>query len=69
MIKAVLQQASPVDIALFVMANLVNLPIAAAVVWNLPDPRGMPVEAVRALRDEIERRVINLASRLGGGNP
>jgi arsenate reductase len=25
--------------------------------WNLPDPAGRPVEEVRALRDDIQRRV------------
>jgi arsenate reductase (thioredoxin) len=29
--------------------------------WNLPDPVAMPPEDVRALRDEIERRVAGLA--------
>ena len=29
--------------------------------WNLPDPVVMPLEEVRALRDEIERRVGELA--------
>lgn len=29
--------------------------------WNLPDPVGLPEEDVRALRDEIERRVVELA--------
>ena len=29
--------------------------------WNLPDPAGRPVEEVRALRDEIARRVGELA--------
>jgi protein-tyrosine-phosphatase len=29
--------------------------------WNLPDPVAMPPEDVRALRDEIERRVAALA--------
>jgi arsenate reductase (thioredoxin) len=29
--------------------------------WNLPDPVAMPPEEVRALRDEIERRVGALA--------
>ena len=28
--------------------------------WNLPDPKGLPVEAVRAIRDEIETRVAEL---------
>jgi arsenate reductase (thioredoxin) len=29
--------------------------------WNLPDPVGRPVEEVRALRDDIQRRVETLA--------
>lgn len=32
--------------------------------WNLPDPKGQPVEAVRATRDEIERRVEALVAEL-----
>ncbi len=32
--------------------------------WDLPDPKGQPVEAVRATRDEIERRVRELAAEL-----
>jgi arsenate reductase (thioredoxin) len=31
--------------------------------WELPDPAGAPVEEVRALRDEIARRVADLASQ------
>jgi arsenate reductase len=29
--------------------------------WELPDPAGAPLEEVRAVRDEIERRVAELA--------
>jgi len=29
--------------------------------WNLPDPIGRPVEEVRALRDDIQRRLETLA--------
>ncbi len=29
--------------------------------WNLPDPIGAPIEEVRVLRDDIERRVGELA--------
>ena len=29
--------------------------------WNLPDPAGAPLDEVRSLRDEIERRVAELA--------
>jgi protein-tyrosine-phosphatase len=34
--------------------------------WDLPDPKGRPAEAVRALRDEIARRVTCLVEELGG---
>jgi protein-tyrosine-phosphatase len=30
--------------------------------WALPDPKGLPIEEVRAIRDEIKRRVIDLIS-------
>lgn len=32
--------------------------------WELPDPAGRPLEEVRALRDEIERRVTRLVREL-----
>jgi arsenate reductase len=32
--------------------------------WNLPDPKGRPIEEVRATRDEIKRRVSALVTRL-----
>ena len=32
--------------------------------WDLPDPAGKPVEEVRAIRDEIERRVNELMKEL-----
>lgn len=32
--------------------------------WDLPDPKGQPVEMVRATRDEIERRVRALVTEL-----
>ena len=32
--------------------------------WDLPDPKGRPVEAVRVTRDEIERRVNQLVAEL-----
>jgi arsenate reductase len=37
------------------------LPGKRYVDWNLPDPKGRPAEEVRALRDEIQRRVETLA--------
>jgi arsenate reductase (thioredoxin) len=35
--------------------------------WGLPDPKGQPPERVREIRDEIERRVADLAESLTGG--
>jgi protein-tyrosine-phosphatase len=32
--------------------------------WELPDPKGRPIEDVRRLRDDIERRVTELAHEL-----
>ena len=32
--------------------------------WELPDPKGRPVDEVRATRDEIERRVTALLAEL-----
>jgi arsenate reductase len=32
--------------------------------WELPDPKGRPLEEVRATRDEIERRVHQLVGEL-----
>jgi arsenate reductase len=32
--------------------------------WDLPDPKGRPLEAVRATREDIERRVTELAREL-----
>jgi arsenate reductase (thioredoxin) len=35
--------------------------------WDLEDPKGRPVEEVRATRDEIERRVKELVAELDAG--
>jgi arsenate reductase len=32
--------------------------------WKLPDPKGRPIEDVRRLRDDIDRRVTELAHEL-----
>lgn len=32
--------------------------------WNLPDPKGQPIEEVRAIRDEIEKRVKELVAEI-----
>ncbi len=33
--------------------------------WDLPDPKGRPLDEVRALRDDIARRVEELVRELG----
>lgn len=35
-----------------------------AVDWKLEDPKGKPIEKVRQIRDEIEKRVIDLLKQL-----
>lgn len=37
--------------------------------WPLPDPRGRPVEEVRAIRDEVRARVLALVESRGWGRP
>lgn len=37
--------------------------------WDLPDPKGQPIDAVRATRDEIARRVSDLLDTLSPGGP
>jgi protein-tyrosine-phosphatase len=32
--------------------------------WELPDPKGRPIEEVRAIRDEIAQRVDELVTEL-----
>lgn len=36
-----------------------------AVDWNIEDPKGKPVEEVRRIRDEIEKRVKELIEQIG----
>ena len=40
------------------------LPAARRMDWNLPDPKTLPDEGFRAVRDEIERRVQQLLAEL-----
>ena len=35
--------------------------------WQLPDPRQLPIDEVRPIRDEIERRVRELVDELDAG--
>src|SRR5690349_7001260 len=37
--------------------------------WDLTDPKGQSVDAVRATRDEIERRVLALVEELDAAEP
>jgi arsenate reductase len=37
--------------------------------WPLEDPKGKPVERVREIRDEVERRVRELVGARGWGGP
>jgi arsenate reductase (thioredoxin) len=37
--------------------------------WDLPDPKGRPLEEVRATREEIARRVESLLGELDGAEP
>jgi arsenate reductase (thioredoxin) len=32
--------------------------------WDLPDPKGLPLDQVRAIRDDIAQRVANLVREL-----
>lgn len=40
------------------------LPARARVQWDIPDPKGQPIEVFRQVRDEIERRVRELLEAL-----
>jgi arsenate reductase (thioredoxin) len=37
--------------------------------WDLEDPKGLPLEQVRAIRDDIAQRVQKLAASLDGDGP
>jgi protein-tyrosine-phosphatase len=37
--------------------------------WDLPDPKGQPLAAVRAIRDDIEHRVTQLVAELDAAVP
>ena len=41
-----------------------SLIVENVVDWGLPDPKGQPIEQVRRVRDEINRRVESLLQRL-----
>jgi arsenate reductase (thioredoxin) len=37
--------------------------------WPLPDPKGQPIDAVREIRDEVRRRVVELIRARGWARP
>jgi arsenate reductase len=39
------------------------------VMWSVPDPQGMPIEEIRFVRDDIERRVKDLAGNFSMADP
>jgi arsenate reductase (thioredoxin) len=43
------------------------IPCTRCLDWDLPDPKGRPVEEVRATRDDIARRVEALVAELDAG--
>jgi arsenate reductase (thioredoxin) len=43
-----------------------DVPGARYVDWDLPDPAGRPIEEVRVLRDELDRRIRELLRDLSG---
>ena len=45
----------------------VTPPEVRRVYWNLPDPKHRPLDEVRAIRDEIRRRVLELVAELEAG--
>jgi protein-tyrosine-phosphatase len=40
------------------------VPSRATLDWDVPDPRELPEAEFRAVRDEIERRVVELVERI-----
>ena len=36
--------------------------------WGIEDPKGKPIEKVREIRDEIERKIKEMVERIGKGN-
>lgn len=44
----------------------VTPPGVKRIYWNLPDPKHLPIEQVRPIRDEIQRRVQQLLEQLDG---
>lgn len=46
-----------------------HVPARRRVEWDVPDPKGMPAEAFRGVRDEIRRRVVELLQELDAVRP
>ncbi len=50
-----LQEACPAPLLAALQKKIVD--------WNLPDPKGKPIEEVRRIRDMIEKNVLELARK------
>ncbi len=51
-----LQEACPAPLLAALQKKIVD--------WNLPDPKGKPIEEVRRIRDMIEKNVLELARKI-----
>ncbi|OGS00942.1 MAG: hypothetical protein A3G41_07975 [Elusimicrobia bacterium RIFCSPLOWO2_12_FULL_59_9] len=51
-------------------ANCPRIPAARRVDWDFPDPKNMPLDALRALRDRMEELIVKLlkSAQTGGKN-
>jgi arsenate reductase (thioredoxin) len=64
--KLTREMAEPVDVVVTMGCGdeCPYIPGKRYVDWDLPDPQGRPLEEVRATREEISRRVAELAAEL-----
>jgi arsenate reductase (thioredoxin) len=46
-----------------------SLPARRREDWDLPDPKGLPLDQFRDIRDEIRRRVSDLIQAISGSDP
>jgi arsenate reductase (thioredoxin) len=63
-LTAELSQAADVVVTMGCGDECPFIPGKRYIDWDLPDPKGRPIEEVRALRDEIRRRVEQLVLEL-----
>ncbi|WP_373498140.1 NAD(P)H-dependent oxidoreductase [Desulfococcus sp.] len=63
-IDTALEAGPPDMIVAMGCGDIPSAPNAVRVDWDLPDPEGLDIEAMRSLRDEIEKRVSDLIGQL-----